>query len=124
VSESIFIDQAFIRKFTDIVLANLANENFGAEQLAKEAGMSRANLYRRLQNSKHEDISRFIREVRLKRAMEMLLNNEGTASEISFRVGFGSPAYFSKCFHDYYGFPPGEARKRETESSENVPAGK
>jgi TolB-like protein/AraC-like DNA-binding protein len=121
-TEPLSMDPAFISKLTDIVLANFSNENFGAEELANKAGMSRANLYRRLQNSKHEDISQFIREVRLNRAMEMLLNNEGTASEISFKVGFGSPAYFSKCFHDYYGFPPGEARKRDPISPENVPA--
>lgn len=108
------MDKAFIRKLTDIVLANLGNENFGAEELAKEAGISRASLYRKLQSLKKEDISQFIRGVRLNRAMEMLENNEGTASEIAFRVGFGSSAYFTKCFHEYYGFPPGEVKKRFT----------
>jgi AraC-like DNA-binding protein len=111
-TELLSMDQAFIRRLTEIVMANLANENFGAEQLAKEASMSRASLYRKLEHFKHEDISRFIRELRLRRAMEMLLNQEGTASEISFSVGFGSPAYFSKCFHDYYGYTPGEVKKR------------
>lgn len=105
-------DQLFIRKLTDFVLANLSDESFSAEKLAKEACMSRASLYRKLQSIKHEDISQFIREVRLNRAREMLQNNEGTVSEIAFRVGFGSPAYFSKCFHAYYGYPPGNVRKR------------
>jgi hypothetical protein len=44
--------------------------------------------------------------------MELILETELNASEIAFRVGISSPAYFSKCFHEYYGFPPGEARKR------------
>ena len=43
--------------------------------------------------------------------MEMISQNEGTAAEIAYKVGFGSPAYFNKCFHDYYGFPPGEYKK-------------
>ena len=53
-----------------------------------------------------------------------------TAAEVAWKVGFGSPAYFSKCFHDFYGFPPGEVRKRmeegtlplydETHASENA----
>ena len=77
-AEPLSIDQVFIKKLTDIVLTNLANENFGAEELAKEAGMSRASLYRKLQSSKHENLGQFIREVRLRRAMEMLQNNEGT----------------------------------------------
>jgi TolB-like protein/AraC-like DNA-binding protein/Tfp pilus assembly protein PilF len=111
-TKSLSFDHILIKKLTEIVLANLSDESFSAEKLAKEAGISRASLYRKLKSIKQEDISQFIREVRLNSAMEMLQNNEGTASEIAFRVGFGSPAYFTKCFHDYYGYPPGEVRKR------------
>ncbi len=116
--ETLSIDKAFIKKLTDIVLANMANENFGAEELAKEAGMSRSNLYRRLRSIKGMDISQFIREIRLFHAMQMLQTNQGTASEIAFRVGFGSPAYFNRCFHEQYGYTPGEVRKRSTEGLE------
>ena len=110
-TEPLSMDQAFIRKLTDIVLANLNDENFGVGKLAEQAGMSRVSVHRRIKSIKNQDASQFIREVRLRRAMEMLQNNEGHASEIAFRVGFGSPTYFIKCFHDYYGFPPGEVRK-------------
>jgi len=113
-SEPLSMDQAFIKKLTDIVLANLANENFGVKELAIEAGISRVSLHRRLKSSKKQDASQFIRETRLQRAMEMLRRNEGTVAEIAFRVGFGSPTYFIKCFHEYYGFPPGEVRKMES----------
>ncbi len=37
----------------------------------------------------------------------------GTASEIAYKVGFNSPAYFTKCFHDYFGFTPGEVSKKK-----------
>lgn len=106
------MDQAFIRKITDIVLANLSDENFSVEKLAEQAGMSHVSVYRRIKSIKNQDVSQFIREIRLKRAMEMLQNNEGTVAEIAFRVGFGSATYFNKCFHEYFGFPPGEARKK------------
>lgn len=105
-------DQIFIRKLTEIVIANLGDESFSAEKLAKEADLSRASLYRKLKSLQNEDVSQFIRRVRLNCAMKILQNNEGTISEIAFRVGFGSPAYFSKCFHDHYGYPPGDVRKR------------
>ncbi len=110
-TEPLSMDQVFIRKLTEIVLANLTDENFTVGKLAEQAAMSRVSVHRRIKSIKNQDASQFIREVRLKRAMEMLQNNEGTASEIAFRVGFGSPTYFIKCFHDYYGFPPGEVRK-------------
>ena len=47
-NDSRSMDQAFVMKLTEIVLANLTDEGFGVEKLAKEVGMSRANLYRRL----------------------------------------------------------------------------
>ena len=48
----------------------------------------------------------------------MLQNNEGTVAEIAFRVGFGSPAYFNKCFHEYFGYPPGKAKHFSRESND------
>ena len=105
------VDKAFISKLTEIVLANLTDGNFNVEKLAKEAGVSRVTLYRRVRSSKRQDISHFIRGVRLQRGMEMLQNHEGSVADIAFRIGFGSPTYFIKCFHDYYGFLRGKSKK-------------
>ncbi len=113
------VDQAFISKLTEIVLANLTDGNFNVEKLAKKAGITRITLYRRVRSIKRQDVSQFIRVVRLQRAMEMLQNHEGSVADIAFRIGFGSPTYFIKCFHDYYGFPPGEVRKIVNEKSLN-----
>lgn len=114
-------DMAFIRKFTDIVLANLKDESFGVNDLAREACMSRVTVYRYIKSIKDQSVSQFIREIRLKQAMEMLMQNEGTVAEIAFRVGFSSPTYFIKCFHDNYGFTPGEAKKMElAEAPDNL----
>jgi TolB-like protein/AraC-like DNA-binding protein len=112
------MDQAFIRKLTDIVLANLQNEKFGVNELAREASISRFTINRRLKSVLNQDTGHFIRGIRLKRAMEMLQDNEGTVAEIAFRVGFSSPAYFNRCFHEYYGFPPGEVKKRRSAGAE------
>ncbi len=49
----------------------------------------------------------------------MLRDGFMTASEVAFKVGFGSPAYFSKCFHEYYGYPPGEEKKRLAEDEKD-----
>ncbi len=115
------MDQVFIRKLTEIVLVNLANEDFTVEKLSTLAGMSHASIHRKLKAINNQDISQFIREIRLQKAMELLHHNAATSSEIAFLVGFGSPAYFIKCFHDRYGYPPGDVKKREPESPENVP---
>jgi TolB-like protein/AraC-like DNA-binding protein len=105
-------DQLFIRKLTDLVLANLSRVDFDMEQLVKEAGLSRSSLHRRLKAIRNQNVTQFIREIRLNKAMELLQQETATASEIAYMVGFSSPAYFTKCFRVHFGFSPGEARKR------------
>jgi TolB-like protein/AraC-like DNA-binding protein/Tfp pilus assembly protein PilF len=105
-------DQAFIEKLSGIVLTNLQNQNFGVNELAQKAGLSRSVIHRRLRSIKDQNITQFIREIRLKRAMELLQQHSGPASDVAYIVGFGSPAYFNKCFHEYYGYPPGEVKLR------------
>lgn len=113
-------DQLFIQKLSEIVEANIAREEFDVEQLARESNMSRSAIHRRLSNLGRLNASHFIREIRLHKAREMLHSGFATASEVSYRVGFGSPTYFSKCFHEYYGYPPGEERKRPVTVEKDV----
>jgi len=109
------MDQVLIEKLTNILKVNFDKEGFGVKKLAKKAGLSRSKLHRKLHAIKGKSTSEFIREYKLKKALIMLQNNVATASEISYRVGFSSPQYFSKCFQDYYGYTPGEA-KHKTQS--------
>jgi len=106
----------FIQKLTNIVEANLANEKFGPKELARETNMSHAHLNRKLKIISNQNAGQFIREIRLKKAKELLQNKGLTVAEISYRVGFGSPAYFNKCFHEYFGYAPGELRNNEPEN--------
>ncbi|WP_167610078.1 helix-turn-helix domain-containing protein [Maribellus sediminis] len=101
----------FLQKLTEIVEANLGNEQFGVSELAREMGMNRTVLYRKVKLFTNKTISKFISEIRLKRALELLRNDSGNVSEVAYEVGFGSPTYFIKCFNKQYGFPPGEVLK-------------
>jgi TolB-like protein/AraC-like DNA-binding protein len=112
------MDRAFIKKLTELLEANLDNEHFGVKELAEAVGISRSQLHRRLQSINGKSASRFIRDYRLEKAMKMLQDNVATVAEIAYRVGFNSPTYFNTCFHDYYGYPPGEARFRKPLESE------
>ncbi|BAX81436.1 hypothetical protein ALGA_3136 [Labilibaculum antarcticum] len=113
------MDQVFLKKLTLVIEENLTNEQFGVKDLAKEMSMSRSQIHRKLKALTQQSISKFICEIRLKKAMELLQGNVATASEIAFRVGFRSPTYFNKCFHDYYGYPPGEVKKKNASYSES-----
>jgi TolB-like protein/AraC-like DNA-binding protein len=107
------MDQAFLHKLTEIIEANLHDEKFGVMELSRAVGMSRSGIHRKIKAITKKPLNQLIREYRLYKAMEMLRNQEATASQIAYRVGFGSPAYFNKCFHDHFGYPPGEVKKTE-----------
>lgn len=103
------------------VESNLQNEQFGVEELADRMSMSRSHLHRKLKQATGQSVNQFIREYRLQRAMELLKQEDKTVSEVAYEVGFGSPSYFTTCFAEYYGYPPGEVKYRihETPQPDN-----
>ena len=109
-------EQEFLNRLTEITEANLTNDQFGVSELAGEMGISRSYIHRRIKAHTNKSVSYFIRRVRLEKAMEMLRQNRDSAAEIAYNVGFSSPAYFNRCFHKHYGFPPGEVKKRFVEA--------
>jgi TolB-like protein/AraC-like DNA-binding protein len=109
-----------IRKLETEIESNLTNEQFGVEELAEKVGISRSHLHRKLQKITGQSISQFIREYRLRQAMRLLVDENKTISEIAYEVGFGSPSYFTKCFTDFYGYPPGETKRKLNEVNEAV----
>ena len=106
----------FIHKVRQTILDHLDVENFGVGELALEIGLSKAQLLRKIKAISGKTISEFIREVRIKEAYKLLKETDLTASEISYQVGFSSPSYFNKCFHDYFGYTPGNCDDKEENS--------
>ncbi|MBW6537699.1 MAG: helix-turn-helix domain-containing protein [Mariniphaga sp.] len=112
-------EHEFVKRLTKIVEANLQNEQFGVNELAAKTGLSRSHIHRRLKSISNKSVSQFIREVRLEKAKEFLEEGNLTGSEIAWKVGFSSPSYFIKSFHDYFGYPPGEYAKHTDEQGKN-----
>jgi len=104
-------NNVFLSKLRDIIIENIGNESFGVEELSREMGLSRSHLYRKMKLLKGQSISQFIREIRLAEAMKLLEMDAATVSEIAYRVGFNTPSYFNKCFHDHFGYPPGAVKR-------------
>lgn len=117
------IDPAFNRRLNEIILANLEIENFGVTELSREIGLSRFTLNRKLHFICGKTINQYIREFRLQKALELLQEEMQTASEVAYHVGFHSPAYFNTCFSEYYGYPPGEVKKRGLNGSGEIREG-
>ena len=107
-------DDEFLNRITGIILENLSDEGFGVSELAAKIGMSRSNLLRRIKKHSGLSVSQFIRQIRLKKAMDLLRQTSLNVSEVSYEVGFGSSSYFIKCFREFYGYPPGEVGNRDS----------
>ena len=89
---------------------HLSDTQLKVEDLGKEVGLSRVQLYRKVKALTGMTPVEILRETRLKRAMQLLKTTDKTISEIANEVGFGTPGYFSSCFKKQYGQYPSEVR--------------
>ncbi|MCG3156451.1 MAG: Sensor histidine kinase RcsC [bacterium] len=111
-------DEVFLNKVKASIERHMSDENFEVESLSHEVGMSRVHLHRKLKALTNQSASQFLRSLRLLRAVELLRQNAGTVAEIAYEVGFGSQAYFTKCFHEQFGCAPKEYVKKSTPTQE------
>jgi len=107
------LDETFLLRVKETVEKNIRNEHYSVDQLADEVGLSYTQLHRKLRALTNMSTGQFVRWFRLQRAMKLLKKNAGTVGEIAYSVGFGSPAYFTKCFKEEFGFLPSEAARRD-----------
>lgn len=110
-----YTSNSFLAEAKAKVLDNISNEQFGVSELADEMHTSRSSLLRKIKKQTNLSASQFIREIRLQKAAELLKETELTASEIAFEVGFSNPSYFTKCYREYYGYPPSETKTKKIE---------
>lgn len=105
------MEEKFLIRVKNAVDEHLDDEQFTVEELSREVGMSRAQLHRKLIALTGKSASRFVRNYRLEHAYQLLQNKVGTVSEIAYRVGYSSPAYFTKCFTEDFGISPSQVKK-------------
>lgn len=100
------LDTEFLKKAEEIVQANLLQTNFDIEQFAELLKMNRRQLSRKLKAVINQAPQEFLIQVRLKKAIELMLQENLTISEAAYRVGFSEPANFSRSFSKVYGKSP------------------
>lgn len=104
-------DEKFIRKALEVVEKNIPNSLFSVEVLADQMNVSRVGLYKRILTLTGYTPSEFIRNIRLKRAAQLLEETGMTVAEVAYEVGFNNPKVFSKYFKEIFGKLPSEYRK-------------
>jgi DNA-binding response OmpR family regulator len=104
------VDEKFMIKVKEVIERHISEEDFSIEDFGKEVGMSRMQIHRKLKALIGKSANRYIRSFRLERARRILEERNENISEVAYSVGFGSPAYFTRCFKEEFGHPPSELR--------------
>jgi len=106
------MEEQFVQKIIALVETHLDDPHFDVDQLETALNLSRMQLYRKLKSITNLSATEFIRQVRLRRAVQLLESGHFNVSEVAYRVGFNDPAYFSRCFKKSFGKAPQEFIER------------
>ena len=100
------MDEQFLERAKNIIDEDMSNPDFSVDLFAKEIGMSRMQLHRKLKSLTDYSASDFIRNIRLIKAAELLKEGELNVTEITYEIGISSISYFAKSFKEKYGVNP------------------
>jgi len=104
-------DRQFLNELTALIEQNLTDSTFSVERLSHDMGISRVQLYRKVQALLNMNVSDYIADVRLRKAKRILIDTTKTMAEIAEETGFNSAAYFATFFRQHTGKTPSEFRK-------------
>nr|WP_303004643.1 substrate-binding domain-containing protein [Bacteroides congonensis] len=107
------MDKDFVEKFKALIDAKMGDSGLNVEDLGKEMGLSRVQLYRKIKSLTNYSPNELLRIARLKKAASLLASSDMTVAEIGYEVGFSSPSYFAKCYKEQFGESPTDLLKRK-----------
>ncbi|MDT0689989.1 two-component regulator propeller domain-containing protein [Salegentibacter sp. F188] len=103
-------EKQFLHELDQVILKNMGTGKDNVELIAKEVGMSRTSLYRKLKAITGNSINEYIRNVKIERAAKLIEVNNFSISQASYEVGFNNVKYFRKVFKEKYGKLPSELK--------------
>jgi YesN/AraC family two-component response regulator len=101
-------DEQFLQKVKGSIQARLSDEQLSVESLADEIGLSRSQLFRKINALTGISVNELIRKFRLQKAAQLLAQKWGPVSQVAYETGFQNLSYFSKMFKEEYGVLPSE----------------
>jgi len=102
-------DEVFLQKAHDCVMTHLADGDFDRDAFAAEMGASASTLYNRLRALTGQNVSTYIRDIRMKEARRLAETQPNIrVSDLAYKVGFKDPKYFATCFKKEFGIQPSE----------------
>jgi len=108
---------AFLAKLLGVMEKQLDNNTLTVDDLVDEMGMGRTVFFNKLKSMTGLSPVEFIREMRIKRAAQLLEDRQYNITEVTYMVGMNDSRYFAKCFKNTYGVTPSEYRKAALEKN-------
>ena len=105
-------DRKFMDKLVDLMEQNMDNGELVVDDLVRELAVSRSVFFKKLKTLTGLAPIEFIKEMRIKRAAQLIETGEFNMTQISYMVGINDPRYFSKCFKAQVGMTPTEYREK------------
>jgi AraC-like DNA-binding protein len=105
-------DEDIMGKVMAIVEQNIDNGEFTVEDLSVAIGVGRTTMFNKIKSLTGLSPVEFIRDIRIKRAAQLLTESQLLIKEVSFMSGFSDTKYFGKCFKAKYGMTPLEYRNQ------------
>ena len=105
-------EKKFLYELKKIILKNLKTESISVDSIARDIGMSRSSLYRKITAITDKNINEYIRKVRIEKALHLIQEENMTISQASYEVGFNSIKYFRKVFKEELGDVPSKFKKK------------
>lgn len=104
-----------IRKARGIIQQRFSDQELGIGEVATAVGVSPNHFSFIFKQKTGKGFSRYLTELRIEKAMELLRNTDLTNSEISDMVGYSNQNYFSAVFHKTVGMTAKEYRSQENQ---------
>lgn len=100
------VDEKFINRAVDLTNLHIADTDFTPDIFAREMGVSRAQLFRKIKAMTNQTVHEFVTTIRLNKAAELLLTTDSSIGEIGMKCGFSEPSHFTRSFMKKFGITP------------------
>lgn len=107
-------DEQFLHNIISFIENNIEDENLNPSSLSDFLGVSKATLFRRLQELTNKTPSEYVRWVRLQHSSKLLITTKLTVLEIMYQSGFANKSYFYREFAKQYGMSPKDYRLKKS----------
>lgn len=110
-------NDVFLQKLNRFMMENMDNNELSVDDLVKEMALGRTVFFNKLKGLTGLSPVEYIRDVRIKRAAELLLDGRYNITEVTYMVGLNDSRYFAKCFKTAYGVTPTEYKKKHEQTT-------